>query len=247
MPFWKIEPRRLRENINNVTELDHLTLRKYAFADGEYNSASDHWLGKDLGGLFDEVSRNIPDVVFALNLLDEPRFIITRQTLDNGGTLRPSFEDANHNSIWDKTNDLCWGNPRVEANPFIFSYGLSFVQDKSHAQEVCSHPKFESMHGFFSSPMTGLTTEAPIPVLSQAAPSSFGDIICPSPWYTDKVYQGDYKEVDDPAWEAKSDNLYWAGSTTGSYSWNSSWQHSHQQGFMKLVQAIDHTSHKFLK
>ena len=166
MPFWKIEPRRLRENINNVTELDHLALRKCAFADGEYNSASDHWLGKDLGGLFDEVSRNIPDVVFALNLLDEPRFIITRQTLDNGGTLRPSFEDANHNSIWDKTNDLCWGNPSVEANPFISSYGLPFVQDKSHAREVCSHPEFESMHGFFSSPMTGLTTEAPIPILS---------------------------------------------------------------------------------
>jgi hypothetical protein len=246
-PFWKVEPRRLLENIQHVTELDLYSLRKCGFANERFNETSDDWLVNDLGELFHEVSHNIPNVDFALNLLDEPRVTTTRHMLDADNTLYPSFEDANHNPIWDINDSPCSVASGIDSRPTISNYGIPFVQDISRAKDVCSHPGFRLMYGFFSSPMTGLTTKAPIPILSQAAPSTFGDIVYPSPWYTDKMDQGDYKEEEDPPWGEKTNELYWAGSTTGSYSSNSSWQYSHRQRFVKLVQTIHQTSHKYLK
>jgi hypothetical protein len=246
-PFWKVEPHRLLENIHHVTGLDRLSLRKCGFTNGRYNGTSGNWLVNDFGELFHEVSHNIPNVDFALNLLDEPRIVATPYMLDTGNTSYPSFEDANHNPIWDINNSSCSAASDVDFRPTIFNYELPFVKDISHARDICSHPGFRFMYGFFSSPMTGLTTKAPVPILSQAAPSSFSDVVYPSPWYTDKMNQGDYKETEDPPWEEKANKLYWAGSTTGSYSWNSSWQYSHRQRFVKLVQAIGQTSHKYLK
>lgn len=97
----------------------------------------------------------------------------------------------------------------TEASPCAdHKYGLQFVQDWYNAKEVCSHSKFEYMHGFFSSPATCLLTYAPIPVLSQVAPTTFGDILIPSPWYIEKQGQGDYKVEEDPIWELKHDTLY---------------------------------------
>lgn len=246
-PFWKVEPRRLLENINHVTGLSRLSLQKCGFANGQYNGTSNEWLINDLGQLFHEVSHGIPDVDFALNLLDEPRFTTTRHVLNVNNTLYPSFKDANHNPMWDTTGSPCPVASGINLRPAIFNYGLPFVQNLSRAKDVCSHPEFRLIYGFFSSPMTSLVTEAPVPILSQAAPSTFGDIVYPSPWYTDKMDQGDYKEAEDPPWEQKANNLYWAGSTTGSYSWNSSWQYSHRQRFVRLVQTINQTNHKYLK
>jgi hypothetical protein len=246
-PFWKVDPHRLLENINYVTKVDDAFLRKCGFANGRYKGGSNDWLVNDLGKLFHKVSDSIPKVDFVLNLLDEPRTITTWHKLDAYNTSSRSFENANHRSIWDITSSPCLAASAVEFSPTIFDYGLPFVQDMEHAKDICSHPEFELMYGLFSSPMTGLTTTAPVPILSQAAPSTFGDIVYPSPWYADKMDQEDYKEVEDPLWDDKADELYWAGSTTGSYSWNSSWQNSHRQRFAKLVKSIDSTTHKYLK
>ncbi|KAI2483567.1 CAP10 domain containing protein [Pyrenophora tritici-repentis] len=246
-PFWKVTPQRLLESIDHVTSFEHLALRKCGFTNGQYHGQGGGWIVEDLGRLLEEVSENLPDVEFAFDVVDEPRVVITQQMLSAGGVSKPEFQDAQHKSIWDRITSSCPSASAINYKPAVHDYGLPFVQDWYHAKDVCSHPEFAFEHGFFSSPMTCLLTDAPIPVLSQAAPTSFGDIMYPSPWYTAKMDQGVYKDEEDPSWEQKANKLYWAGSTTGSYSWNSSWQRSHRQRFVKLVQTLNQTNHMYLR
>ncbi|KNG52081.1 glycosyltransferase family 90 protein [Stemphylium lycopersici] len=246
-PFWKIAPQRLRESVDHVSSFDHLALRKCGFTDGQYHGQGGGWIVEDLGKLLEDVSKDIPNVDFAFDVVDEPRVVITRHMLDIGGVSKPEFQDANHKSIWDRTTGPCAHITLSDNTATVHDYGLLFVQDWKRAKDVCSHPEFGLMHGFFSSPMTCMLTDAPIPVLSQSAPTSFGDIMYPSPWYPEKMDQGDYKNEEDPLWDQKAKNLYWAGSTTGSYSWNSSWQYAHRQRFVKMIQTLNHTNHMYLK
>jgi hypothetical protein len=246
-PFWSVTPQRLLESIDHVTSFEHLALRKCGFTKGQYHGQGGGWIVDDLGQLLEDVSRDLPDVEFAFDVVDEPRVVITQQMLDAGGVAKPEFQDAKHKSIWSRITASCQHGASDYYQPTVHDYNIPFVQDWHYAKDVCSHPEFELMHGFFSSPETCILTDAPIPILSQAAPSSFGDIMYPSPWYTEKMAQGNYKDDEDPTWELKADKLYWAGSTTGSHSWNSSWKHAHRQRFVSLVQTLNQTTHKYLE
>jgi hypothetical protein len=247
-PFWRISPQRLLESIDHVTSFEHLALRKCGFTDGEYHGQGGGWIVEDLGNkLLGEVSKDIPDVEFAFDVVDEPRVVITEQMLEAGGVAQPEFYNAEHRSIWKQVTAQCQGHKSRDFKPTVYDYDIPFVQDWYQAKDVCQHPEFEHMHGFFASPETCILTDAPIPILSQAAPTTFGDIMYPSPWYPAKADQGVYKSEADPDWADKTNTLYWAGSTTGSHSWNGSWRHSQRQRLVQLVQSINATSHHYLK
>jgi hypothetical protein len=246
-PFWQISPQRLLESIEHVSSIGALALRKCEFAAGKFICEDGGWMADDLGKLLGEVSEDMPDITFALNVLDEPRVVMDRRIFQAGGVAKPEFLDESHHSIWPRMTALCQGTssfPRYSAS--VHDYGIPFLQDWFHANDVCQHD-FSTMHGLFSSPTTCLITDAPIPVLSQSAPTSFGDVIYPSPWYEAKVFQKDYKDEEDPSWENKTDTLYWAGKTTGSFSTNGSWKQSHRQRFVSMVKTMNVTNHKFLK
>lgn len=247
-PFWRISPQRLLESIDHVTSFEHLALRKCGFTKGVYHGQGGGWIVDDLGHkLLDEVKNDIPDVEFAFDVVDEPRVIITDAMLEAGSVSKPEFINAEHKSIWGRATAQCHGHELEEYTPDVYDYDIPFVQDWYLAKDVCQHPEFAQQHGFFASPETCILTDAPIPILSQAAPTTFGDIMYPSPWYPAKADQGVYKPEADPAWEDKTNTLYWAGSTTGSHSWNGSWKHSQRQRFVQLVQTMNNTSHRYLK
>lgn len=246
-PFRKITPRRLLESIDHVTKFEHLALRKCGFTKGVYHGQGGGWIVDDLGMLLREVWNDLPDVEFAFDVIDEPRIIITQDMLDTGGVSEPEFQDADHHSIWNRATSSCKQLSATPHSPNVDDLGIPFVQDWKQAKDVCAHPEYGLMHGFFATPASCLLTDAPIPVLSQAAPSSFGDIKYPSPWYQEKVDEEDYKVEEDPSWEDKSANLYWAGSTTGQYSRNGSWKHAHRPRFVQLIQTFNETEHLYMK
>lgn len=128
-----------------------------------------------------------------------------------------------------------------------YEFRLPLVGDYYKEKDVSLHPEFALMHGFFSCPMTAILTNTHLPILSQAAPTSFGDVMYPSPWYTGKMDQGGYDDRKDPLWDQKARQLYWAGSTTGSYNWNGTWRHSHRKRFVELVQNLNKTNHMYLQ
>jgi hypothetical protein len=245
-PFWKISPQRLLESVDHVTKTEELALRKCGFTSGMFHGQGGGWIVDDLGRLLEEVSKDLPDVEFAFDVVDEPRVVITQQMLDAGGVAEPEFRNEAHKSTWNRVTGPCMNAVPRTYQPAVYDYNIPFVQDWYHAKDICQHPEFAQMHGFFTSPATCLLTDAPVPVLSQAAPTSFGDIMYPSPWYIAKQDQGNYKGEEDPLWEQKTNTLYWAGSTTGSHSTNGSWRHSHRQRFVDLIQSLNATSHKYL-
>lgn len=245
-PFWNVAPGMLQENIENATKLEHLALRKCGFKDGSFFAQGDAWIVTALGRLLDEVAHDIPDVGFAMNVIDEPRAVFAEDPAQIDALVNGGFRDESHHSIWEEVVNPC---PRSRPRGSIIKlhdHSIPFVQDAVQAKNICQHPEYSQMHGIFSSPASCLLTSLPIPILSQAAPSTFGDILHPSPWYTEKQDQGDYRDDQDPPWEVKSDTLYWAGSTTGSHSINGSWKHSHRQRFVQLVQSLNDTQHEYL-
>jgi hypothetical protein len=246
-PFWKIAPQRLRDSIGHASSLKDVALHKCGIDSGKFYSEDDGWMVIGLAKLLKEVTQDIPNFDFAFNVLDEPRVIITQQMLDTGGVSTPEFYSKNKLPIWDRITSSCARTKPSEKSPSVYDYGLKLVQDWHQSKDVCLHPEFASMHSFFSSPMTSLLTDAPIPILSQAAPTSFNDIMYPSPWYSEKMDQREYQDEEDPPWEQKANNLYWAGSTTGSYGWNGTWRHSHRQRFVTLVQTLNQTDHIYLE
>ena len=246
-PFWNITAKQLREGVNQATSIENRALRSCGFSNGVFQGSENDWIVDDFGNLLLDVSKDLPEVSFAVNVVDEPRVAITQQMLGSGNVAKPEFQDLSHNSIWARITDSCQNAVPKAARHEVHDYGLPFVQDWLDARDVCQHSEFKHMHGFFSSPSTALLTDAPIPVLSQAVPTSFGDIVYPSPWYTDKADQGEYQDDLDPPWDNKTDTLYWAGSTTGSHSTNGSWRYSHRQRFIELVTYHNETLHKYMK
>lgn len=247
-PFWKVSPEQLLKSINHASNDGHLSLRKGGFTKGQYHGqgGTGDWIVDDIGSLLAEISAEIADVEFAINVLDEPREIIFQQLLDAGGTPTPEFQDLSRHSIWDQVVRPCKGESADATEAPIYDYGISFIQSVKESKNVCRHPEFKLMHGLFTSPTTCIITDAPVPILSQAAPSSFGDIMYPSPWYAEKYSQEVYKEHEDLPWEEKANTLYWAGCTTGSHSTNGSWTRSHRQRFVSLIQDINSTAHTYM-
>ncbi|KAF2118858.1 hypothetical protein BDV96DRAFT_684496 [Lophiotrema nucula] len=239
-PFWNVSPKTLLESIDHVTQIqnDKFALRKRGFTNGEYHGQGGGWIVDDLGGLLQDVAKDLPNVEFAFDMVDEPREIISQGLLKAGGFSKPEFTSANHNSIWEQVIQPCQNSAHEASKSTVYDHGIPFVQDWSDTKDVCLHPEFEFMHGFFGSPETCILTSAPVPILSQGAPSTFADLMYPSPWYTAKYAQKVYNEDDDPPWEQKANNLYWAGRSTGSHSRNGSWNYSHRQRFVKLVQTL---------
>ncbi|PNP39487.1 hypothetical protein TGAMA5MH_08505 [Trichoderma gamsii] len=83
-----------------------------------------------------------------------------------------------------------------------------------------------------------------IPVLSTGSLSTMGDILFPSPAYTESEFI--YNDTHDPDWSEKHNNVYWAGSTSGAFATDSHWKDYHRHRFVSLVQMLDKKEYTYL-
>ncbi|KAM4066137.1 glycosyl transferase family 90 domain-containing protein [Hirsutella rhossiliensis] len=91
------------------------------------------------------------------------------------------------------------------------------------------------MHGLLISPTSFPLIEGLLPVLSTGSLSNMGDILYPSPAYTEAEFR--YAEAHDTEWDGKRNNLYWAGSTTGGFAADGQWRDFHRQRFVTRVKS----------
>ena len=123
-----------------------------------------------------------------------------------------------------------------DTNAFAFSE-LGFVSNKTAFSDICSSPSLQNRFGFFNRPNAFDVVHDLFPVFSQSKISSFQDILYPSPWYwSDKVV---YKEKEDYDWDAKKNQMFWRGSTTGGFSRDGGWRKQHRQFFIGKINALD--------
>lgn len=125
-------------------------------------------------------------------------------------------------------------------NDTSYAYGeLGFIYNTSAFSDICHTPSLRYTYGFFDRPNAFDVVHDLFPVFSQSKISSFQDILYPSPWYwADKV---PYEKYKDYSWDAKSDRMYWRGSTTGGFSRAGGWRRQHRQQFVDNVNSLEPT------
>ncbi|KAJ5278998.1 hypothetical protein N7478_004370 [Penicillium angulare] len=119
----------------------------------------------------------------------------------------------------------------------LYAYGdLGFIANTTAFTDICLTPSLRQSYGFFDRANAfDIVTEL-FPIFSQSKISSFQDILYPSPWYwADQV---PYTRERDMDWAAKSDRMYWRGSTTGGFSRAGGWRRHHRQHFVGNVNSL---------
>jgi hypothetical protein len=189
----------------------------------------------------------IPDAKFLVNHLDEPRVLIPRSSQE-GSVEKLNLTDLSHRPVWDILTDRCMDPSKVQhpvVDNTIDTFGLPFITSHASSLDLCQHSEYRTTHGLFQAPTSLKIISGCVPVLSTGVPSTMGDIPYPSPAYIEKEFQ--YDQTKDSLWTEKTDNLYWAGSTTGGFAKTDEWQNFHRQRFVTLAQGLGRKQYTYLR
>ncbi|KAI2627119.1 hypothetical protein GGS21DRAFT_545816 [Xylaria nigripes] len=200
---------------------------------------------------FDRITAQFPtrlDLKFLLNHLDEPTVIIPPLSQ---GRSKPKISNLGGQQVYKTLTKFCSSgqNKTRRSHAQIETYGLPFVTDRKSSMNICTHAEYGEIHGLFLEPESLGLTEGLVPVLSNGAPTIFGDILYPSTAYVEEE-RFRYHTENDIDWDAKQNNLYWAGSTTGGHNSETSWRNLHRQRFVSLAQNLlppGSRSHSYLQ
>ncbi|KAM3465216.1 hypothetical protein MY5147_000024 [Beauveria neobassiana] len=201
---------------------------------------------RHISSLFETVGKfagaELPDVRFLVNHLDEPTVV-----LPSDKTIEVRVTNLSRQPTWTNITRECVAHraDNSHAKDERESYALPFIKDAASAMDICRHPEYEHLHGLFISPVSFRLTEGMVPVLSTGAPSTMGDILMPSPAYmeTEFVYDSD----QEPSFDKKTNNLYWAGSTTGAFAHDDGWRAYHRQRFVQFAQNLGREQYYYLR
>lgn len=257
-PFWQLSGKQVIAIMSNIQHAPNNELWHCSFSGDRAETHCTHphrtfdrnvelSFNKRLGSL-----RGIlPDLDFLVNHLDEPRVLTMSQSLQEGnfhGREEFKVTDMSERPIWDKITRFCafqQSDINLQPKVKVETFSLPFVTDRFSAMDLCQHPEYSAMHGLFMSPTSFYLIEGLVPVLTTGAPSTMGDILFPSPAYTESGFR--YNEAHDIEWDMKQNNLYWAGSTTGGFALDDQWQHYQRQRFVKLAQNLEQKQHYYLQ
>lgn len=217
-PYWSIPPAMLRENVMAAQkypdEVNNLLVK-----DGNFTTTmpDQFQLLSELvkqAAMFRDVlpDLNIPIIVNRFSDHDLPRVLLPKDT-----SYDYDFEwiDLAEQDTWDVMTQVC---PPVKAYPRTLSMPhssstLKFLSDVAASKDVCSHPELRYRHGAWSPQYKHAITNNPFPIFSQTKLSTHSDILIPSAYYSDDFRRN---TAGPPAsWHNKTNNIYWAGATTG--------------------------------
>jgi hypothetical protein len=196
-----------------------------------------------LGGIKDV----IPDVKFLVNHLDEPRVVIPPLSEESKAEAL-NLTNLSHQPIWNEITKFCETTSHknaITSERDMNTFGLPFVASHTSSMDLCHHSEYRDMHGLFQSPTSFRLISGFVPVLSTGAPSSMGDVLFPSPAYTEEDFL--YDERKDIPWNEKRNEVYWAGSTTGGFAENNAWRNFHRQRFVTLAQGLESKPFAFIR
>lgn len=239
-PYWKVAPSRLRELVSGSLSMGHLS--NLNVTNGTFYYKEDNGWAKRLHHWVEDVAHELPDLTLLLNGLDEPT-VIHSSHVDDG--IKPAtFEDITARPAWDLVTNSCPRATGDEDDCKDCMFGIPFVRDVKDAKNICRHPEYKKKHAFFLAPATLRYTIQPIPVWSQTAPSTFGDIPFPIPYYWDVM--DDRMDELDMTWENKTNTMYWTGTTTGGRATDPRWHNYHRHRFVALTQQLLKKPTRFL-
>ncbi|KAK3492141.1 uncharacterized protein B0T23DRAFT_316038 [Neurospora hispaniola] len=257
-PFWKLSGQEVVDLMHEAYYTRYSELWQCTFHGATAKTECRHpyrTFDRHLTLLFDEVLGDLagvlPDIKFVVNHLDEPRVVLPHTS--PSGSWRFSLMDMSHHPVWKEMRAPCSSFPSKpnDTTNGIDTFGLPFVTSTASVLDICANPSYADTYGLFTSPVSMRLFVGLVPVLSTGAPSTMSDILYPSAAYIESGFI--YDPTRDIPWEQKSNNLYWAGSTTGGYSSDSSssadtqWKSFHRQRFVSLAQNLNRQRHTYLR
>ena len=125
---------------------------------------------------------------------------------------------------------------------FALHSSSEFLADWKLSASPCHQPDLASLHGFYLSPSAFKTTHHLVPIFSQSKAHGYADILYPSAWnYNDKVKYDPSAEHPDQNFQAKSNSLFWRGTTTEAFSGTGTWKGMVRQ---RLVHTANNSTRK---
>ncbi|KAI6494294.1 hypothetical protein MCOR11_005888 [Pyricularia oryzae] len=186
-----------------------------------------------------DVRHQVPDLDFLINFLDEPSVLVTQEANSSWSQSDPilPWADLSHSPISAVVNSACSllaGLPKIpitdSAAPRLetdLTSEVPLVQDVAQAKDLCQNPNYTSTQGLLMSPPTFKHMGSLVPILSQAAPAPFADILYPATHYSLRTSL--YNGWCDRRWNKKKNAVYWAGSSTGGHWSDEDWMQGHRQ------------------
>ncbi|KAB5533373.1 hypothetical protein GE09DRAFT_359522 [Coniochaeta sp. 2T2.1] len=212
---------------------------------GEFDVGCRHF-AKPLTDLLGSARSLAPDVDFLINFLDEPSVLVGNKAVDDAGV--PEWENLSHQPLAGALAEACQVRGNITAKQVggpADMHGLPFVQDIAVAKDLCHHREYNSMHGFLMCPATMKRMKTAVPILSQAAPYPFADILYPSTHYGLKSSL--YRQSQDRGWSRKKNAAYWTGSSTGGYWSPETWPRGHRQRLAAIGLTKHDRNYTFLR
>ena len=162
-----------------------------------------------------------------------PEFRITR------------FNRFAHQSTWSHSRVSCPAESPARSldeeapddEPAYAVEPLGFIYNHTAFSDICLSPSLRKTFGFFDRPNAFDIVQDLFPIFSQSKPSSFQDILYPSPWYWSE--KAPYVPSEDRPWDIKKNQMYWRGSTTGGFSRDGGWRRQHRQRIVQRINALD--------
>ncbi|KUL81451.1 hypothetical protein ZTR_09887 [Talaromyces verruculosus] len=196
--------------------------RRVTISNGTMQASTGYMYDDEWGKLLEPFVRALPDTVFYMSLIDEPRIL--------GQTGLPSpdidFHERSHESIQDLVKDACSLLP------------LDVTSRSGLEKDVCLYSEPSKLHGLISSPATFSYTHSLVPILSFGRMSPFQDILIPCPCYVAHPLLPD----DAAPFVDKIAKVYWRGSSTGTHASRLTWKHGHRERFVSFVQSLQKTA-----
>lgn len=251
-PLRQVPRSVLRSNVETASQLQQ---RMFAcgYVNGTFHYHEDSGIGHDLYNLMGQLKLDIPDFLFIVNDLDEPRQIISSRK-QVAESLEVTTTDLSHSSIHPKIREYCDNRDRSKdpgRQNIDLESPLPFVQNVRQWKDVCLNPEYEISHGFVISPSTMWVTGQAMPILSQAGFVGFSDILFPAPYYLrDFEQEADIfpeADQDHTTWAHKKNDLYWSGSNTGAFNTDDKWRQGHRQRFVEKVRHLKNNFTMYLR
>ncbi|KAL2014888.1 hypothetical protein VTN00DRAFT_2413 [Thermoascus crustaceus] len=262
-PLWGVSPADLRGRVESALNSGHMSMIRFAITDHVASYSMENfapWMAQEVHGwLSEDILNTLPDLVFAINIKDEPKVVVAHDVLEaaqriaNNETtsLAPSknpslsqrvdFLEVGKQNAWEAMTLSCpvdspardFSQPAPSPNSTVLN--IKFLSNVTMSKDVCLFPELRYLHGSLLSPESLSLTHSIVPVFSQAKLSCFQDILYPSPWYAAKLRMQEYHESEDMDWDQKRDVLYWVGSTTGGHSTLDNWKSFQRQRLALLA------------
>lgn len=250
-PFWRVSGKEVVQIMHDAYKTPDIDLWLCSFSGATAETHCDHPArssDRHTSDMFDKLLGDLkgvlPDAKFLVNHLDEPR-VVTPPGASNKVPF--SVTDLSEQPNWDEVTKFCVPPPQKARESPLEALGLTFVTNTTANLDLCKHPEYAYTHGLFQAPPSFKLIDGLVPVLSTGAPSTMSDILIPSPAYIVEP-EFAYNPSADLPWEAKSNRLYWAGSTTGGVASSShGWYTFHRQRFLSLAQNLSpYQQHTYL-